>query len=102
MAASDYVPNLSKNRLHPKGRPQMGSGRQLLYRLIVKRLIACLTAGLLANGCEQMQPMLAEAGYTHDLGEFEVEQIGFVQEMPGPGDGFDGGGYLKLELASAH
>lgn len=27
MAASDYVPNLSKYRLHPKGRPQMGSGR---------------------------------------------------------------------------
>jgi hypothetical protein len=27
MAASDYVPNLSKNRLHPKGCPQMGSGR---------------------------------------------------------------------------
>ena len=26
MAASDYVPNLSKYRLHPAGRPQMGSG----------------------------------------------------------------------------
>lgn len=26
MAASDYVPNLSKSRLHPKGRPQMESG----------------------------------------------------------------------------
>ena len=25
MAASDYVPKLSKYRLHPKGRPQMGS-----------------------------------------------------------------------------
>lgn len=80
----------------------MGSGHQLLYRPVVKQLIACLTAGLLASGCEQMQPMLAQAGYTHDLGEFEVEQIGFVREMPGPGDGFDGGGYLKLELASAH
>jgi hypothetical protein len=29
MAASDYVPNLSKNRLHPKGRPQMESGRSV-------------------------------------------------------------------------
>ena len=27
MAASDYVPKLSKYRLHPKGRPQMESGR---------------------------------------------------------------------------
>ena len=30
MAASDYVPYLSKYRLHPAGRPQMGSGRSAL------------------------------------------------------------------------
>ena len=32
MAASDYVPNLSKYRLHPKGRPQMESGHSRIRR----------------------------------------------------------------------
>lgn len=45
--------------------------------------------------------MLAHAGYTHDLGEFKVERLAFVRTMPTPGDGYDGGGFLKLELASS-
>lgn len=48
-----------------------------------------------------MQPMLAQAGYTHDLGEFKVERLAIVPSMPGPGDGYDGGGHLMLELASS-
>lgn len=47
-----------------------------------------------------MQPILAQAGYTHGIGDFEIEQVSFVQEMPGPGDGYDGGGHLKIDLAS--
>ena len=47
-----------------------------------------------------MQPMAAQMGFTHNLGNFEVEQVSFVEETPGPGDGYDGGGHLKLSLAS--
>ena len=46
--------------------------------------------------------MLVEAGFTHDLGKFEVERVSFVDEMPEPGDGYDGGGFLKVELVSRH
>ena len=47
-----------------------------------------------------MQPMLAQAGYTHNLGDFETEQVSFVQEMQGLAGGYDGGGYLKIDLVS--
>ena len=66
----------------------------------MNRLILCGALALLLSGCEQIQPFLSAAGYTHDLGDFEVERVAFVMEMPGPGEGYDGGGYLKLELAS--
>lgn len=67
----------------------------------MRRLIVCAAFALLAGGCEQAQPWLAQAGYTHNLGDFTVERIEFVEEMPGPGDGYDGGGHLRLELVSA-
>ncbi len=66
----------------------------------MKKIIACAALGLLAGSCEQMQPMLAQSGYTHDLGDFDVVGISFIEEMPGPGDGYDGGGYLRLQLAT--
>lgn len=47
-----------------------------------------------------MQPMLAHAGYTHNLGDFKTVQVSFVQNLQGPGGGYDGGGYLKIDLAS--
>lgn len=56
---------------------------------------------LFAAGCEQMQPLLSQAGYTHDLGDFKVEKIAFVPKTPLPGDGYDGGGFLKVELISS-
>ena len=66
----------------------------------MNRFVGCGALILLASGCEQLQPMLAQAGYTHDLGEFEIERVSFVQEMPGPGDCYDGGGHLKIDLVS--
>ncbi|WP_435418706.1 hypothetical protein WAB17_03820 [Parerythrobacter aurantius] len=68
----------------------------------MKQIIATITMVLIISGCEEMQPTLAQFGYTHSLGNFAVERVTFVPTMPGPGDGYDGGGYLKVELASAH
>lgn len=67
----------------------------------MRKLIACAVLILLTGGCELVQPLLSRAGYTHDLGDFTLERIEFVEEMPGRGDGYDGGGHLRLELASA-
>ena len=78
----------------------MKSGRQPRYQVPMKRLILCSALALLLGGCEQVRPLLAEAGYAYDLGEFEVERVSFVEKMPGPGDGYDGGGHLKVQLAS--
>lgn len=69
--------------------------------MLMRRLIFCAAFVSLASGCEPMQPWLAKAGYTHNLGDFKVEQIDFVEKMPGPGDGYDGGGHLRLKLVSA-
>lgn len=63
--------------------------------------VALCSLMLIAAGCEQMQPLLTQAGYTHDLGDFEVEQINFVPKTPFPGDGYDGGGFLRVELVSS-
>ena len=79
----------------------MESGRQSLYPMRMKKRAALCLLILFAGGCEQMQPMLSQAGYTHDLGAFKVEQVTFVPKMPSSGDGYDGGGFLKLELASS-
>jgi hypothetical protein len=68
----------------------------------MSRFVICGAFILLATGCEQMQPMLAEAGYTHNLGYFRTEQVSFVEKMPGAGGGYDGGGYLKIDLASKY
>ena len=64
------------------------------------RVLLCLLL-LFTAGCEQMQPLLSQAGYTHDLGDFDVERIAFVRKTPLEGDGYDGGGFLKVELVSS-
>lgn len=64
------------------------------------RAVLC-TLLVFAAGCERMQPMLSHAGFIHDLGDFDVERIGFVPSTPLGGDGYDGGGFLKVELASS-
>ncbi|WP_284126445.1 hypothetical protein [Parerythrobacter aestuarii] len=66
----------------------------------MKRSLAVLPSLLLLFGCKEMQPALAEFGYTHSLGKFEVERVSIVPTMPTPGDGYDGGGWLKVELSS--
>ena len=77
------------------------SGRQSLYPIRMKKRAALCLLILFAGGCKQMQPMLSQAGYTHDLGEFKVERVTFVPTTPFSGDGFDRGGFLKIELASS-
>jgi hypothetical protein len=77
------------------------NGRQFLYQIQMEKQAALCLLFLLAGGCKQMQPILSQAGYTHSLGEFKVERVTFVQKTPTPGDGYNGGGFLKLELASS-
>lgn len=67
----------------------------------MKKFFGLCSIVLFVGGCEQMQPMLAQAGYTHDLGNFDVERTAFVPTTPFPGDGYDGGGFLKIELVSS-
>jgi len=52
MAASDYVPNFFKNRLHLAGRPQMGSPLNPATRFVFR---ACLDSLALAttNACDK-------------------------------------------------
>lgn len=89
------------SRPSPPERPRwVESGHRPRYQTAMKRLFGCGALILLASGCEQLQPMLSQAGYTHDLGDFEIERVSVVQEMPGSGDGYDGGGHLRIDLAS--
>lgn len=63
-------------------------------------LAAC--SALVLCGCEELQTILVQAGYVHDLGIFNVEQVEFVPEMPPFGHGWEKANYLQINLSSSH
>ena len=61
MAASDYVPNLSIFRLHPKGRPQMARKPRMLVTVALANKTARIVWAVLTKNEDYKAPVAVAA-----------------------------------------
>ena len=70
--------------------------------MTLTRLCLVAAGALFLSGCDIIGPKLAELGYTHDLGDYAVDSLEFVPQVPPYGHGWGEGRYLRVELVSSH